>query len=105
MCSVRRRAVFMKALRCLNVVAALATYFPTASWAVNDPAKTPQMEFEAAKASLRKGNLTSAETHYTNTITLSLRQLAQLSIVEGNLDQAASYLDSAMKLKPGDVDT
>jgi tetratricopeptide (TPR) repeat protein len=86
-------------------MAALVACFPTASPAINDPPKTPQMEFAAAKASLTKGDLTSAESHYTNTITLGLRQLAQLSLAEGNLDQAVSCLDSAMKLKPGDVDT
>jgi tetratricopeptide (TPR) repeat protein len=95
----------MKALWSLTAAAALMAYCPPANSAANDPAKALQTEFEAAKASLSQGDLTSAESHYTNTITLGLRQLAQLSLAGGNPDQAASYLDSAMKLKPGDVET
>jgi tetratricopeptide (TPR) repeat protein len=94
----------MKALWSLTAVAALVTYFPPAIRAANGPAKALQTEFEAAKESLSKGDLTSAESHYRNTITLGLRQLAQLSLAGGNLDQAASYLDSAIKVKPGDVE-
>lgn len=105
MFSVRRRASPMKALWVFTAMAALVACFSPTNCAATDPANTPQMEFEAAKASLRKGDLTSAESHYTNTITLALRQLAQLSLAAGNPDQATSYLDSAMKLKPGDVDT
>src|SRR5215471_11429607 len=88
----------------LTIVAALTT-FPPFACADDDPAKALQTQFEAAKASLSAGDLVSAENHYLDTITLGLRQLAQISLSLGETDQSASYLDSALKLKPGDVET
>jgi tetratricopeptide (TPR) repeat protein len=73
--------------------------------APDDPAKALQMEFQAAKTSLEAGALASAENHYIGTVALGLRQLAHLSLSLGEADQAAAYLDSALKLKPGDVET
>jgi tetratricopeptide (TPR) repeat protein len=73
--------------------------------APDNPAAALQSEFQAAKTSLAAGDLPSAENHYLGTITLGLRQLAQLSISFGETDQAASYLDEALKLKPGDIQT
>jgi tetratricopeptide (TPR) repeat protein len=90
---------------CLMVVATLAASFPRASGAADDPAKALQAEFQAAKDSLAAGDLTSAENHYIDTIALGLRQLAQLSLSLGNIDQAAVDLDSALSLKPSDVET
>src|SRR5262249_6414991 len=58
-----------------------------------------------AKTSLSAGDLASAENHYKDTITLGLRQLAQLALSLGQTDQAASYLDSALALKPNDLET
>src|ERR1700694_521112 len=71
----------------------------------DDPAKALQAEFQAAKSSLAAGDLASAENRYTETVALGLRQLARLSLSEGETDQAAAYLDSALKVKPGDVET
>jgi tetratricopeptide (TPR) repeat protein len=89
----------------LAVVAVVAASFLPASRAADNPAKALQAEFEAAKASLVAGDLASAENHYTDAIALGLRQLAQLSLSRGQADEAAAYLDSALRLKPGDVET
>jgi tetratricopeptide (TPR) repeat protein len=70
-----------------------------------NPAKALQTRFEAAKASLAAGELGSAESHYIDAITVGLRQVAQLSLSEGEMDQAATYMDAALKLKPDDVET
>src|SRR5439155_26711559 len=111
MFSVRRRTSSLNGLlkrgvcASLAVVAALVVSFPRASQATSDPAKSLAAEFDAAKASLAAGDLASAENHYIDAIALGLRQLAQLSLSLGQTDQAADYLESALKLKPGDVET
>jgi tetratricopeptide (TPR) repeat protein len=87
------------------VAAALAVSFPCVSRAAEDPAKALQAVFQAAKASLAAGDLHAAENHYLDTVALGLRQLAQLSLSEGQTDQAAGYLDSALNLKPDDGET
>src|SRR5262249_7625157 len=89
----------------LTMAAAMAVSFPPVSRADEDPAKALQAEFQSAKASLATGDLPSAEKHYLDTVVLGLRQLAQLSLSEGQTDQAAGYLDSALKLKPDDSET
>ena len=107
MVSVGKRAGSSNSLKrvsaCLMIVAVLVACFPGASRAADDPAKALQVAFQAAKDSLTTGDLASAENHYVDTITLGLRQLAQLSLSLGQTDQAAAYLDSALKLKPNDV--
>src|SRR5215469_3012045 len=89
----------------LTLVFVFALLFPPLSSASDDPAKALQTQFESAKASLSAGDLVSAENHYVDTITLGLRQLAQLALTLGQTDQAASYLDSALRLRPNDVET
>src|SRR5215472_8651969 len=89
----------------LTLVFAFALLSPPLSHASDDPAKALQAQFESAKASLSTGDLVSAENHYGDTITLGLRQLTQLALTLGQTDQAASYLDSALRLKPNDVET
>src|SRR5215472_8011061 len=86
------------------VVSLGALSFPGAR-AGNNPANALQAEFAAAKASLAAGDLASAEKHYIQTITLGLRQVAQLSLSTGRIEQATAYMDSAIKFSPGDVDT
>ena len=71
----------------------------------DDPATALQAKFQAAKSSLASGDLGSAENHYIETIALGMRQLAQLSLSLGQTDQAAAYLDSALKLEPENVET
>ncbi len=108
MLSMNRRAGLIGLLRRVSAtftVVALAVSFPSASRASDNPAHSLVTEFEAAKASLAAGDLASAENHYINTIVLALRQLAQLSLSLGQTDQAATYLDSALRLKPGDIET
>src|ERR1700704_2003290 len=105
----RKRAIFLNGLlhrvwARLSVVAALAVWFLPVIQAADNPAKTLQTKFEAAKASLTAGDLASAENHYIDTVALGLHQLAQLSLSFGQTDQAAGYLDSALKAKPGDVE-
>jgi tetratricopeptide (TPR) repeat protein len=73
--------------------------------AADDLAKSLQSQFESAKSSLAAGDLASAESHYIDTITLGLRQLAQLSLSLGQVDQAAADLESALRLKPDDIET
>jgi tetratricopeptide (TPR) repeat protein len=70
-----------------------------------DPARELQELFEAAKAALSAGDLASAEMHHVDAIVLGLRQAAQLSLSEGKVDEATTYLDSALKLKPDDSKT
>jgi predicted Zn-dependent protease len=89
----------------LLLPAALAALFLPASRAADNPAKTLQTEFEDAKKSLRAGDLVAAQNHYIDTIVLGLRQLAQLSRSFDEPHQASAYLDSALKLKPEDVET
>jgi tetratricopeptide (TPR) repeat protein len=106
---VRKRAIslnnYLKRVPAsLTVVAALASSFPPASRAADNPAQALQAEFQAAKASLSAGDLASAENHYIDAAALGLRQLAQLSLSAGEIDQAAAYLDYVLKLKPGDVE-
>ena len=86
------------------VAVALAASFPRLSQAADDPAKALQAEFQAAKASLAAGDLGSAENHYHETIALALRQVAQLSLSLGQTEQAAGYLNTALKLKPDDTE-
>jgi tetratricopeptide (TPR) repeat protein len=86
------------------VTVALAASFPRLSRAADDPAKALQAEFQAAKASLAAGDLASAENHCRETIALGLRQVAQLSLSLGQTEQAAGYLNTALKLKPDDTE-
>jgi tetratricopeptide (TPR) repeat protein len=102
--SVRRRAIPWKSfLRC--ILATLALLSLPSIRAGENPAKSLQAQFEAAKASLTAGDLGSAERHYIDAVTLGLRAVAQLSLSEGQVDQAAAYLDSGLKLKPEDAET
>lgn len=87
------------------VVAALASSFIPTARAADNPAKELQAQFEAAKASLAAGDLASAESHYIDAIVLGLRQLAKISLSLGQTDKAATYLESALRLKPDDVET
>jgi tetratricopeptide (TPR) repeat protein len=108
--SVRERsnllnALLMRVPSSLAVAAAFAVLFLPSSRAADNPAKALQAEFEAAKASLAANDLASAENHYVEAITLGLRQLAQISLSLEETGQAASYLDSALRLKPDDVET
>jgi tetratricopeptide (TPR) repeat protein len=110
MASVRKRAIFLngmwkRVLSSLMVAAALAASFLPASRAADNPAKTLQAEFEAAKASLAAGDLAAAENHYIDAVALGLRQLSRLSLAVEQTDQAAAYLEYALRLKPGDVET
>ena len=49
--------------------------------------------------------MASAEGHYVDAINLGLGQMAQLSLSAGQVDQASTYLDNALKLKPDDAET
>jgi tetratricopeptide (TPR) repeat protein len=89
----------------LILAAAMVVSFPRASHAGDDPGKALQAQFEAAKASVTAGDLASAENHYLDTVALGLRQLAQLSLSQGQIDQAAGYLDLALKVKPDDAES
>jgi tetratricopeptide (TPR) repeat protein len=91
-------------LSLLLVPSALVACFPPASRATDDPAKTLQADFAAAKASLNAGDVAAAQNHYLDTVALGLRQLAQLDLSVDKTDQAATYIDYALKLKPGDVE-
>lgn len=92
-----------RTLRLLSI--ALTVTLATLARASDDPTQALQSEFQAAKASLAAGDLASAENHYVETIALGLRQLAQLALSEGQIDQAATDLESALALKPDDLET
>ncbi len=99
-------------LKCLlNRISATLIVFsflalaPLLAQTSDNPATAIQTEFQAAKAALAAGDLGAAEAHYVNTISLGLRQLAQISLSLGETDQAAGYLDAALKLNPGDTKT
>ncbi|HKN34163.1 MAG TPA: hypothetical protein VJX16_13070 [Terriglobales bacterium] len=66
-------------------------FFQSVEQPIN-PARALEAEFEAAKASLAAGDLTSAQGRYVDTIALGLRQLAQLSLSLEPTDQAAADL-------------
>jgi len=105
----RERAGFLlglwkRALSSLLVPAALVASFPLPIQATDDPAKTLQAEFAAAKASLGAGDVAAAQNQYIDAVVLGLRQLAQLDLSVDKTDQAAAYLDYALKLKPADVE-
>jgi tetratricopeptide (TPR) repeat protein len=87
------------------VVSLTLAVFPQVCHAGDDPPKALQAQFEAAKASVAAGDLASAESHYIDTVALGLRQLAHLSLSQGQIDQAAGYLDTALKLKPDDAES
>ena len=89
----------------LTLLLALAACFASLSYAADDPAKAVQAQFDAARTSLAAGDLASAESHYVDTIALGLRQLAQLSLSLGQMDEAAADLDSALRIKPEDVES
>src|SRR6266567_2453684 len=107
MWSVRKQVIYLK--RFLEHVpaslAAMLLFSPQFIQAAENPAKALQERFDAARASLAAGDLASAESHYADAVTLGLRQLAQLSLSEGQVDQAAAYLHSALKVKSDDTET
>ena len=82
--SIRSRAIplngfWRRVPASLMVVAVLASSFIPAARAADNPAKALQAQFDAAKASLAAGDLTSAESHYIDAVALGLRQLAEVS--------------------------
>jgi len=89
----------------LVLVAALAVALVPLARAADSPGETLKRQFEAAKAFLDAGDLLQAESHFRQTLALGLRQLGNLSISEGQYEQATRYLDDALKLKPDDVET
>lgn len=76
--------------------------FTYAAPAADDPAATLKRAFESAKSAVASGDLTEAERHYDEAITLSLHQLANLSVSESRFDEAAGELDQELKFVPGD---
>lgn len=76
--------------------------FPGVSRAVDKPGEALKRQFDAAKASLAANDLSQAENNYHAAIALGLRQLASLSISEGELELATRYLEDALKFRPDD---
>jgi tetratricopeptide (TPR) repeat protein len=72
------------------------------AWGSESPGEQLKRQFDAAKASLVANNLSQAESQYDETIVLGLRQLANLSISEGQFDRAIGYVTDAQKLRPDD---
>src|SRR5579872_1243485 len=100
--------VTLSSLKCIftrsPVLFALVVLLSSISRADDDPAKAIQSQFAAARMSLAAGDLSSAESHYIDTIAIGLRQQSQLALAAGELDQAINDLDSALKIKPGDIE-
>jgi tetratricopeptide (TPR) repeat protein len=106
MLSLGERDIFLNGLlKHVSAITVLAMSLFRASHAADNPARAVQAEFQAAKASLAAGDLGTAQNHYIDTVVLALRQLAQLSLSTEQADQSAAYLDAALRLKPGDVET
>jgi len=90
--------------RATVLVFALTVAFVPVIRATDNPGEALRRQFAAAKASLGSGNLDQAEIDYRQTIALGLRQLGNLSISEGQFEQATRLLDEAVKLTPTDAD-
>lgn len=82
---------------------ALTASFVPVIRATDNPGEALRRQFEGAKASLGRGDLDQAESEYRQTIALGLRQLGNLSISEGQFEQATRLLDEAVKLTPADA--
>jgi len=103
-----RRDIFLDQQKCLAsalaIMATVAVSLAAPAQTADDPSKALRSEFEAAKASVGAGQLASAQSHYIDAIVLGLRQIAQLSLSAGQVDQAAVDLNSALSLKPDDIE-
>jgi tetratricopeptide (TPR) repeat protein len=93
-----------RAAKCWGMafVIAITLWLAQPSWASESPGELLKRQFEAAKASLAASNLSHAENQFDETIALGLRQLANLSISEGQFDLAIGYITDAQKLQPDD---
>src|SRR5690348_5687946 len=87
-------------LRCAALLASLVLWSGTAR--ADNPGQALTGKFEAAKSALSAGDPVRAEEQYRQTIALGLRQLANLSISEEQLEQATRLLDTAVLLTPQD---
>ncbi len=99
--SLDTRARTVKSLA-IAFVFAFTLWFGQPSGAAESPGELLKRQFDAAKASLAENNLSHAESQYDETIALGLRQLANLSISEGQFDRAIGYITDAQKLQPDD---
>jgi len=99
--SLDARARTVKRLAIAFVIA-FTLWFGQPSGASESPGELLKRQFDAAKASLAENNLSRAESQYDETIALGLRQLANLSISEGQFDLAIGYITDAQKLQPDD---
>ena len=70
----------------------------------DDPPTVLKRAFETAKSALAAGDLEQAESRYDETITLGLRQLANLSASEFRFEEAAREFEEALKLTPTDAE-
>ena len=68
------------------------------------PGEELKRQFDAAKTSLAANDLVQAESGYRQTIVLGLRQLANLSVSEGRVEDATRYLDDALRLQPDNLE-
>src|SRR3989454_5410337 len=99
--SLDARARTVKRLAIAFVIA-FTLWFGQPAGASDSPGELLKRRFDAAEASLAENNLSRAESQYDETIALGLRQLANLSIAEGQFDLAIGYLTDAQKLQPDD---
>ncbi len=86
----------------LLTLLAIALTSSSVSRAADGPAEALKQQFDAAKSSLAANDLVQAESQYRLTVALGLRQLANLSISEGQFEVATQYLDEALKFQPTD---
>src|SRR5260370_9568073 len=81
----------------------LALMVSSGSRASENPAEALKQQFDAAKSSLAANDLVQAESQYRLTVALGLRQLANLSISEGQFEFATHYLEEALKCQADDL--
>ena len=90
------------AIRTRLTIVLLGAALLTATLNADTAGETLKHSFDEAKAALAANDLSQAEARYNETIALGLRQLANLSVSEGQFDLASRYLEQALKLQPGD---
>jgi tetratricopeptide (TPR) repeat protein len=98
-----RPAGFPKGAMLFFALAAFAVGTST-SRSADNPGELLKRNFDSAKAALATGDRSEAEHLYRQTVALGLRQIANLSLSESNVEEALHVLDEALKIAPGDPD-
>jgi tetratricopeptide (TPR) repeat protein len=85
-----------------RLVFLLVVFWASPGRTVENPGQILKRQFDAAKASLAANDTVQADLAYRQTIAIGLRQLGNLSLSQGQYEQATRYLDEAVKQAPED---